>query len=1097
EAGVEPAVEPELEIPDWLGETEPESPTPVELADELELEIPAWLTGAEETAAEKASEAGVEPAVEPELEIPDWLGEIGPEVPTSSDEFAIESDLEMPAWLLETEETPVEATPAAFEPEAETEAETPFWLGELPEVELAERMSAEFSAETEIEMPDWLSGVEEIPAEEIPPDAGTKSEMPAWLAELPEAQPEELPSPPVEPAPRAEVEMPAWSSGMEETTAEETPETFVEPPAVTEPELPSWLRELREVDLEATLPGAEAEASTPVPAEPMAGPELEKPAWLSEIEQEAPPKELPAAPAEPTSAVEAETAAVEPEIPSWLRELPEVETEEEVPEIVEPVDRAEAGMPDWLPGVEEVSADQLPAEPTVETDAELPPWLVELQGAETGKPEPAPVEPPAEAELEMPSWLSGVEQVPTEESPPAPVEPPADITAETPAWLSELSGAEPEFPTKLSPEPAAEPEGEMPAWLSGIGPAEPASTEETPFDRTEPAPEAETEIPAWLFGVEEAPDEQPSVESAPEEETELPPWLTELPDADSEQPPEADTEAEMPDWLSGIMETSSEKPPPEIPAEPETETDWLFEEEPPLPPWLAESPETETDKGRIKPANLDDVSSDSSETMGQRGEETPPDQGWLTGLREATEAVKTVLPPEDADKLEPSSPPPPPTTDKPDAPESKDADPGGIKASQASAPSPTATSPTAGPPSRGPVSGWLQALKPAPTAEMVVEAEDSQAAESTGVLAGLTGLLPVERMVTATPTIEPRINGHNGHAEAVLKAAQDFYTIATQPPQPATLPAPVARQSGPISSNVIRAGLFLLFIILVALPLLPGLQRGTPWTEPADELNDVLGDRRRQMIGEQLGVIDVQQPDSVALVSFDYSTATQGEMQPLAEAIIGRLKGQGMRVIFISLEPEGAALAQEVLDQKRAEAYGVNMVNLGYLPGQAAAIRALVTGQASLSTKRDFKEGYTFADPERTHWGDVDNLGQVDLIVTLADNPATARWWIEQLHMVPPPDGRERFLLAATSAVAAPFLQPYRDSNQLDGLISGINGAAAVEASRQQFGPARQMLDSQSIAHLLIIILIAAGTVAGWMPRLSSNQSQTQPEEID
>jgi hypothetical protein len=72
--------------------------------------------------------------------------------------------------------------------------------------------------------------------------------------------------------------------------------------------------------------------------------------------------------------------------------------------------------------------------------------------------------------------------------------------------------------------------------------------------------------------------------------------------------------------------------------------------------------------------------------------------------------------------------------------------------------------------------------------------------------------------------------------------------------------------------------------------------------------------------------------------------------------------------------------------------------------------------------------------------------------------------------------------LAATSAAARPFLQPYKDNDQLAGLISGINGAAAIEAGRNNFGPARQMIDSQSVAHLIIVILIAIGTMVGWMP---------------
>jgi hypothetical protein len=193
-----------------------------------------------------------------------------------------------------------------------------------------------------------------------------------------------------------------------------------------------------------------------------------------------------------------------------------------------------------------------------------------------------------------------------------------------------------------------------------------------------------------------------------------------------------------------------------------------------------------------------------------------------------------------------------------------------------------------------------------------------------------------------------------------------------------------------------------------------------------------------------------------------------------------------MRLIAISLDPEGATIAQRVLDRVLADdqdSYGDKLVNLGYLSGQAAAVRGLVTGADSFTTVADFKDGLTFQDQTRAAgWNDVEDFDQVDLVVTLADNPVTARWWIEQLEMAPPPEGEERPLLAATSATVDPFLRPYRETGQLDGLISGINGAAAMEAARLNFGPARQMLDSQSIAHLVIVILIALGTMIGWMP---------------
>ena len=372
-------------------------------------------------------------------------------------------------------------------------------------------------------------------------------------------------------------------------------------------------------------------------------------------------------------------------------------------------------------------------------------------------------------------------------------------------------------------------------------------------------------------------------------------------------------------------------------------------------------------------------------------------------------------------------------------------------------------------------------------------------------------MLPAEKVAI------PSAQGED--MDDVLGAARDFQAIASHPPRPATIPAPLTRQEKFVGGAV-KTILLLLFIAVLAIPLFNATQKvvdaetdqRVPWTEPGNEFSDVLDNQRRQLISEQLGIVDLQQPGSVALVSFDYSNATQGEMQPLAEAVLGRLLGQGMRVIAISLEPEGAPIAQNTLKKMaddRKETYGTTMINLGYMPGYAAAIRWLATADDSLAGRSEYEENTPLSDMQ--DWADISNMEQVDVVVTFADNPSTARAWIEQLHTALPQADSRPYLLAATSAAAHPFLIPYRESEQpgdeqeesdraqLDGLISGITGAAALEAGRKTFGPARQMIDSLSIASLIIVIIIVIGTIVGWMPSFARVSQQevdaaTEPE---
>jgi len=594
--------------------------------------------------------------------------------------------------------------------------------------------------------------------------------------------------------------------------------------------------------------------------------------------------------------------------------------------------------------------------------------------------------------------------------------------------------------------------------------------------------ESTDDTPDWLGELPDVGEDTSTaeIEAAAEGEIKMPDWLGELPDVGEDTPTAemeaaAEGEIEMPDWLGE-----------EIPAEEIEETPTVGETSDGLTDILSEEPQTPSWLGE------DEISNDQVVAEPFEAEEEPPTPDWLTEMGEAIRAAD-VAPPTDSGILD--------FDEEPELPawlsdiENPDAIFGEVQIDQPAASSPAveaSPSPPA-PPSPPPApaagkSSWVDSLRPT-TEEAVTDDRDNKTAEATGMLSGISALLPAEKI--AIPTHE---------TGSLQEAAQEFYKIATEAPQPATLPTlPTSGEKA--VGGVIRSLLYLLFIVLIAVPLLLNNSQA-PWSEPTGDDGEVLDSQRRQLISEQLGIIDLQQPGSVALVSFDYSTATQGEMQPLVEAIVGRLKGQGMRLIAVSLEPEGAILAQNTLERVLAEReqedeYGVEVINLGYLPGQMAAIRALVTGQDSLSTIPDYKENVALNT--RPEWDGIQSLEQVNIIVTFADNPTTARWWVEQLAAAPQPAGGERFLLAATSAVAEPFLRPYRDSEQLNGLIAGVNGAAAIEAGRNRFDSARQMIDSVGIATIFIVFLIVLGIIAGWMPSQipdsSAPESNIEPVE--
>ncbi len=1110
------SIEPELpateeeELPDWLAELPPVS------AEAAEPGLPDWLVAATETPAETTA-----PAVEPSLdEVEEGAEYEGPDWPASlAVRAALTFDQGEPEPVAEaTESVELPEEPVAW----------PDWLSELRELPSpeSEPVSGVAAEEQEVEPPDWLAELSS------PPTEAAEVAAPAWLSQTLVPIEEKT----VVEAGEAELETPDWLAepagaiiAEEAVAPPPVGEEFAEPapvsiPETAEAELPDWLSQLRVVSAEETTTGDEM---PDWPAESFAGPEAE------EMPGEAADEARWAAGSvrfDQEQAAEVELAVAEPEpfeqlpadedieaLPDWLTELPAIEVTDapeqatEPPEIETAVPATVAELlesPDWLADVMPVEAEEaagLPdwlvestatalTEETVPGEAELadetPEWLIE-----PSQPIAAMAETVAETEVEPPPWLA---EQPTQATEPAEstaammAETTAETEVELPPWLAELPAgpAEPAEPTAMMAETTAETEVELPPWLAELPaqstePADAAGPEElgdetvarsnwlarlsatleagAPLAEVE-AGEAPTEIPAEL------PFEEGEAETV---EAEAPDWLAELgEDAASEEA------LVIPDWLTGgaVVETI-------------VSARWREGETPAQPAGEVEQIETEAEVERFEEAVAPTEAAgpvdqaDLDQALDLAGEPQLPD--WLTdseataGLPSLVEekiSATELVEDQEVDVVEPAAPP---------AAEAVESEAAAAPAERREQPPPQARLAAAKPksPEKKRVPGGVDSS----TAE--ADDEALKVAEATGVLAGLSSLLPAQEVMAGAAMTALSPQAVEGQKDAVLEAAREFQAIATRVPQPVTLPAPLTRRDNLFRGGA-RAGLYLLFIILIAIPLLPGVQKITSsgqlmaWTEPTGSLAEVLDRQRRELISSELGVVDFQQPGSVALVSFDYTPATQGEMQPLADAVLGRLRGQGMRLIFVSLETEGAAVAQQTLERllaERTEAYGTSLVNLGYLPGQVVAVRALANGRP-LADLVDPNTGQPFGQGETANWNDVENIAQVDMVVTLADNPTTSRWWIEQLAAVVEPEQGERFILAATSAMAQPYLQPYRNSGQLDGLVAGINGAAAIEASRKNFGPARQMLDSQSIAHLLIIILIAAGTMVGWMP---------------
>ena len=106
------------------------------------------------------------------------------------------------------------------------------------------------------------------------------------------------------------------------------------------------------------------------------------------------------------------------------------------------------------------------------------------------------------------------------------------------------------------------------------------------------------------------------------------------------------------------------------------------------------------------------------------------------------------------------------------------------------------------------------------------------------------------------------------------------------------------------------------------------------------------------------------------------------------------------------------------------------------------------------------------------------NLREVDLAVTLAGSTACMSWVVYGTSRVGLP------VAFGVTAVMATDYFPYIQSGQIVGMMGGLRGAAEYEVLETEggytetTGKAYRGMDVQSLAHILIILLVILGNIA-------------------
>jgi hypothetical protein len=210
------------------------------------------------------------------------------------------------------------------------------------------------------------------------------------------------------------------------------------------------------------------------------------------------------------------------------------------------------------------------------------------------------------------------------------------------------------------------------------------------------------------------------------------------------------------------------------------------------------------------------------------------------------------------------------------------------------------------------------------------------------------------------------------------------------------------------------------------------------------------------------------------VIGYDYEPGNEIDLNPQVTAMFHQFAAKKMKLVLVSSFPTTPVFIEQttvVLEKQYGYRYGVDYVNLGYYAGGEATFTEFLKNPTKIFPK-EYRGGNT-SDLEI-----IKNLKepkQFVLGITLNDGPAngiTIAEFIRQVNMtygIP-------VLVGCTPVMGAPNM-PYVQSKQALGIVLGLSGAAQYELLTQHPGPGVRGMDSQSVAHMLIIFFVILGNI--------------------
>ncbi|MFO7941961.1 MAG: hypothetical protein R6U92_04885 [Bacillota bacterium] len=255
-------------------------------------------------------------------------------------------------------------------------------------------------------------------------------------------------------------------------------------------------------------------------------------------------------------------------------------------------------------------------------------------------------------------------------------------------------------------------------------------------------------------------------------------------------------------------------------------------------------------------------------------------------------------------------------------------------------------------------------------------------------------------------------------------------------------------------ANIDRRVLYVIILVLVAWPLISPI--GLPVSIS-------------QRVVDAYETVESLEEGDTIVWSFDYTVGGGPDCHPQTQAVWKHLARKNIRVVCVSFVPEGSQFSREMVTlwEQQGKVYGEDMIDVGFIAGFETGIGAFVSNPTG-AAETDIR-GNNVADLPIMEG--IEDIGDFDLVGAIATGAPGPFEWVRQLS------GYDVDYLIGVVTVMGPQSIPFWESGQAIGLLMGLRDAASYEILIEQPGLAVAAMDSQSFAHLYIILLVIVGNI--------------------